>query len=160
MVQEFVEENTGEDGLLEDAVNDDGKATQSGVRARLREIGGDPEFAEEQKALEHCLALLETETLAKQAIRTLQEKLDEQVLAKYPALTDAEIRTLIVEDKWFTSVRAAVENEVHRLAQQLASRVKELEERYAQPLPELEREVEAFRIKVEDNLKKMGVVWA
>ena len=43
------------------------------------------------------------------------------------------------------------------MTQQLAGRVKELEERYAQPLPELEREVEEFGVKVEGHLKKMGL---
>ena len=39
----------------------------------------------------------------------------------------------------------------------LAGRVKELEERYARPLPELEREVEVFGEKVEGHLKRMGI---
>jgi len=45
------------------------------------------------------------------------------------------------------------------VTQQLAGRVKELEERYARPLPELEREVEAVSDKVEGHLKKMGLAW-
>ena len=57
------------------------------------------------------------------------------------------------------SIRDATENEVQRLTQQLAERVKELEKRYARPLPELEREVEAFSVKVEEYLRKMGVEW-
>lgn len=160
MLEEFVEENTGEDGLLEDAVNDKGKATQAGVKARLKEIADDPEFAEEQKALEHCLKLLETEALAKKAVKDMQEKLDEQVLAKYPALAEAEIKTLVVDDRWFNSIGAAIEGEVQRLTQQLASRVKELEERYAEPLPDLDRAVEAFSTRVAGHLQKMGVAFS
>ena len=34
----------------------------------------------------------------------------------------------------------------------------ELEERYAQRLPDLEQEVEAFGVKVEEHLRKMGVM--
>jgi type I restriction enzyme M protein len=86
--------------------------------------------------------------------------LDKQVLAKYPKLTEVEIKTLVVDDKWFASIEAAIEGEVRRLTQQLASRVKELEERYAQPLPELEREVEAFSKKVGGHLRKMGLTLA
>jgi len=37
--------------------------------------------------------------------------------------------------------------------------VKELDERYARPLPEIEREVEAYRAKVEEHLRRMGVEW-
>ena len=160
MLDEFVEENTGEDGLLEDAVNEKGNVTQAGMKGRLGEIGDDPEFAEEQKTLEHSLGLLETEALAKKAVKTLQDKLDGQVLAKYSNLTEAEIKALIVEDKWLASIESAIGGEVQRLTQQLAGRVNELEERYAQPLPELEREVETFSEKVEGHLKKMGLAWA
>ena len=46
---------------------------------------------------------------------------------------------------------------MQRLTQQLAGRVKELEERYTRPLPELEREVEVFGTKVEGHLKRMGI---
>lgn len=59
--------------------------------------------------------------------------------------------------KWVASIRVALESEVERLTRQLAGRVKELEERYASPLPELEREVEEFGVKVEGHLKKMGL---
>ena len=82
---------------------------------------------------------------------------DQKVLDHYAALTETEIKTLVVEDKWFASIRAALESEVQRLTQQLAGRVKELEERYASPLPELEREVGEFNTKVEGHLKKMGL---
>ena len=75
-LEEFVEEHTGEDGLLEDAANDRGKITRVSVKARLRSARNEP---------------------------------------------DAE------------------------------------EERYARPLPELEREVEAFSDKVAGHLKRMGV---
>ena len=160
MLEEFVEENTGEEGLLEDATNDKGKASKTGVNARLNEIGDDPEFADEREALETCAQLLDAESLAKKAVKDLQEELDKQVLAKYPKLSEAEIKTLVVEDKWLASIQTAIEGEVQRLAQQLAGRVTELEERYARPLPELEREVEAFSEKVEGHLKNMGLVWA
>ena len=44
----------------------------------------------------------------------------------------------MVEDKWSAGIRTAIDHEVQRLAQQLAGRVQELEERYARPLPALE----------------------
>jgi type I restriction enzyme M protein len=45
------------------------------------------------------------------------------------------------------------------LAQQLAGRVQELDERYAQPLSALEQEVAVFGVKVEGHLGRIGVVW-
>ncbi len=158
-LEEFVEERTGEDGLLEDATNDTGKVTKGGVKDRLKAIQGEAESDEERDALMCCLGLIEAESEAGKAINEAQAALDERVLARYAKLTEAEIKTLVVEDKWFASLRAGVDGEVQRLTQQLAGRVKELEERYAQPLPELEEEVEAFSQKVEGHLKKMGLVW-
>jgi len=37
--------------------------------------------------------------------------------------------------------------------------VKELDERYAAPMPKLEREVEEYAAKVEEHLRRMGVAW-
>lgn len=158
-LEEYVEEHTGEEGLLEDATNDNGKVTRAAVKTRSKEIGRDPEFAEEREALTQVTALIEAESGAAKAVKEARGTLDERVLARYASLTVDEIRTLVVEDKWFASIRTAVESEVQRLTQRLAGRVKELDERYARPLPELEQEVEAFGAKVEEHLRKMGLVW-
>ena len=158
-LEEFIEEHTGEEGLLVDAMNEKGNVTKKAVTDRLKEIRRDPEFAEERDALTQVMALIEAEAGAKKAVKEAQAALDERVLARYAPLTEDEIKTLVVEDKWFASIRAAVEGEVQRLTQRLAGRVKELDERYARPLPELEREVEAFGVKVEEHLKRMGLEW-
>jgi len=158
-LEEFVEEHTGEEGLLEDATNDNGKVTKSSVKARSKEIGRNPEFADEREALTRVMALIEAESGAAKAVKEARAALDERVLARYASLTEDEIKALVVEDKWFASIRAAVEGEVQRLTQRLAGRVKELDERYARPLPELEREVEAFGAKVAEHLRKMGLKW-
>ena len=156
VLEEFVEEHTGEEGLLEMAANDKGKITKTGVTERIKAIRDEPESEEERDALKCCRTLIEAEAKAAKAVKEAQAHLDQKVLARYGALTEAEIKTLAVEDKWFASVRGAIKGEVQRLTQQLAGRVKELEERYAQTLPELEREVEAFSAKVERHLEKMG----
>ena len=95
------------------------------------------------------------------AVREAQAALDRKVLDRYATLTEARIKTLVVEDKWLAGIRAAIEGEVDRLTQQLSGRVQALEARYAQPLPVLEREVEALGARVEGHLKRMGVSsWA
>ena len=156
-LEEFVEEHTGEDGLLADAANDKGTVTKASVKERLKTIQAEPESDKEREALKRCLALIEAESNAGKAVKDAQAALDQKVLDHYAVLTEAEIKALVVEDKWIASIRAALESEVERLTQQLAGRVKELEERYASPLPELEREVEEFGVKVEGHLKKMGL---
>ena len=156
-LEAFVEAHIDEDGLLAEAVNDKGKVTRAGVKDRLKATQNEPESGEERVALTRCLTLIEAESGAVKARRDAEAKLDKRVLARYPMLSETEINTLVVDDKWFASIREAIEGEIQRLTQQLAGRVKELEERYVQPLPELEQEVEVFGAKVEGHLNKMGI---
>ena len=165
-LEDFVEEHTGDEGLLQDAVNDKGNVTMGDVKARLKEITPDlvtplvgEDTDEERNALECCLTLLETKSKADKAVKAAQFALDTKVLARHTTLTEAEIKTLVVGDKWFGNIQAAVEDEVQRLTENLTGRVKELEARYVQPLPELDSEVESFSTKVEEHLENMGVDW-
>ena len=101
--------------------------------------------------------LMEDESKASKAVNDSKSALDNKVLARYQTLTEEEIKTLVVHDKWFGTIHASILEVVQRLTQQLTDRIKELDERYARPLPELEREVEEYSAKVEGHLKKMGL---
>ncbi|MYA68660.1 SAM-dependent DNA methyltransferase [Candidatus Poribacteria bacterium] len=160
---EFIEEHAGEDGLLADAINASGNITASSVKERLKALTPDlttlhetQDNDDEHDALEHCQSLLEAKSKAEKAVKDAQLTLDAQVLAHYATLTEAEIKTLVVTDKWVASIQSAIESEVQRVIQALTERVKELEERYARPLPNLVRDVEAFGAKIEAHLKSMG----
>ena len=157
VLEEFVEEHTGEEGLLADAVNDKGKVTKSSVTERLKSIRHEPENDEECDVLERCQILIEAESKVAKAVKVAQVHRDEKVLSRYGMLTETEIKTLLVEYKWFARILGAIEGEVRRLTRKLGGRVKELEERYGRPLPELEREVEVFGEKVERHLQRMGL---
>ena len=157
-LEEFVEEHTGEDGLLQDAANDKGKITKTGVTTRLKIIRDEPDSEEEREVLTLCLDLIGVESRASKAVRDNQSALDQKVLVQYAKLSKVEIKTLVIEEKWFASIYADIQEEVQRLTQKLTGRIKELDERYARPLPELEREVDVFSAKVEGHLKKMGIV--
>jgi type I restriction enzyme M protein len=54
--------------------------------------------------------------------------LDAKAYAKYPALIEAEIQTLVVDDQWFAALDAAIHGEMDRISQALTQRVKELAE--------------------------------
>ena len=62
-----------------------------------------------------------------------------------------------MQDKWFATLNSSVEAEIERITQQLANRVKELNERYAEPLPQITQNVEALGLKVAEHLKAMGL---
>jgi type I restriction enzyme M protein len=87
--------------------------------------------------LKQCLELIDGEAEAKKAVKDAQIALDKLVFAQYPKLTEAEIKTLVVDDKWQATLKVAIQAEIDRVTQQLANRVKTLEERYAEPLPQL-----------------------
>ena len=163
---EYIEEHTGEEGLLSEVVNDSGNVTKTSVNARIKELTPNlmshndmQDNDAEQEALEHCLSLIDAKAKADKTVKDAQLALDEQVLARYGTLTKVEIKQLVIDDKWFATIQTAVTDEVQRLTQKLTERVKELEERYAQPLPELGREVEDLSLKVNEHLLKMGVEW-
>ena len=156
-LEDFVEDHAGEGGLLEEVTADKGVPSRASIKARLKTIHTEPDSDEERAALTRCLALIEAKAAAGKAIRDARAALDERILARYASLTQAEIKTLVVEDKWLAGIQAAIEDEVHRLMLALASRVTELEERYAAPLSELERTVDTFGVKVAGHLKKMGL---
>jgi type I restriction enzyme M protein len=161
-LDETREEQGGEDGLLAEVVEGEGekqKITAKGVKARLREIGGDPNFADERRALEEYAALLERQAKTKARLKAAQEDLDAKIDVKYPALTEDEIKALVVDDKWLAALRAAVEGELDRVSQTLTGRIRQLAERYATPLPQLVEETEVLAARVDEHLKRMGAIW-
>ncbi len=156
------EEQGGEDGLLAEVIEGEGdkqKITAKAVKARLREIGRDPDFAEERAALVEYAALLDRQVEAKARIKAMQEALEEKLAAKYPKLTEDEIKTLVVDDKWLVALAAAVQGELDRVSRTLTGRIRQLAERYATPLPQLSDELAALAARVEGHLNEMGAVW-
>lgn len=157
-MEELAEEHGGEEGLLAEVKNDKGSITRGSVTARLREIKGDPESADEHKVLEDYLDLIEKESAASRNMKEAQKALDTKVAAKYPKLSEAEIKVLVVNDKWLARLSADVQSELDRVSQALTGRVKQLAERYATPLPELNKEVFDLSARVDEHLKRMGFV--
>ena len=156
-LEEMAEEHTGEGGLLEDARNDKDKLTKASAAARLKDIGRtDPDTAEERQALKDYLGLTEQEAETGTKLKTAQDDLMAKVAARYGQLTEAEIHTLVVEDKWLTTLATAVQGELDRVSQTLTARIRQLADRYATPLPEITNQVEALAAKVAGHLKKMG----
>jgi type I restriction enzyme M protein len=161
-LNEMREENSGEDGLLAEVIEGEGdkqKIVAKAVKVRLKEIGKDPLFADERAVLEVYAALLDQQTETKAKCKAAQEDLDKKIDAKYPTLTEAEIKTLVVDDKWMARLSNAVQGELDRVSQTLTGRIRQLAQRYAMPLPRLIDEVVTLSAQVDEHLKKMGAVW-
>lgn len=155
-LETYLEENSGDEGLLNDALNDKDKITKATVTARLK-VAIDPD---EKSALKQAKKLFDNEADAKKVLKEAQDALDLAVFKQYPKLSIDEIKNLIVDDKWLATLQSNIEAEIERVTQQLANRVKELEERYSEPLPDISKSVEDLSEKVAGHLKAMGLEWS
>ena len=155
----FIEVHSGDEGALAEAKNDKDKITKASVTARKKEAKSEGAEPEELKILLACLSLFTRETAARKQVKDAQTALDKMVFDHYPKLTEQEVQTLVVDHKWMGYLKTNIKAEIERVTQALAGRVKVLEERYAEPLPELEEQVDALAGKVEEHLKQMGLSW-
>lgn len=159
---EALEDGAGEDGLLAEVIEGEGdkqKITAKAIKARLKEIGRDANLADEREALIAYQALIDDFDDTKKKCKAAEEKLYAKVHARYATLTDDEVKTLVVADKWLATIDARVGEEVARVAQALTTRVRALAERYEKPLPTLEEDVVALAARVAGHLKAMGASW-
>ncbi len=152
---ELEEEHGGEDGAFAEL----DKINKGEVSKRLKEIKGDPEYADEAKILKQWTQLDKRQSELKKQIKDADATLDQLAYEKYPELSEDEIKALVVDDKWLTALESAVQNELERVSQTLTARVRQLAERYEAPLPELSRQVEELSARVDAHLKTMGVAW-
>ena len=147
---ELEEEHGGEEGCL-GALE---KIAKVEVNERLKEIKGD---REEFAILKSWLVLAGRESLLKRAVKELEASLDTLTYQHYPKLTEAEIKRLVVDDKWMASLSTVVQGELDRVSQTLTGRIRQLAERYDTPLQQLVDEVDALAAKVDGHLRTMGV---
>jgi len=162
------EEHGDEDGLLSDVFagesdEDREKNTQAlltsrkrNAKARLVEIGNDTELADEHAALEDYVDLLKQQDDAKTNIKDAKQALNDKVDAKYAALTEAEIKALAVDDKWLAYLAVAVQGDVDRVSRILTGRIRQLSERYALTLSQIDDELTRVSAKVTLHLQRMG----
>ena len=161
-LDEMRKENSGEEGLLAEVIEGEGdKQTIAAkdVKARLKEIDEDPLYGDERVALAAYADLLKRQTETKAKRKNTQEALDRKIDAKYPKLTEAEIKTLVVDEKWLARLQGDVRGELDRVSQTLTGRIRELAERYAKTLPQLNDEVAKLTAIMEEHLKQMGSTW-
>ena len=157
--EEFEEENSGEEGYLEEIKNDKGNITKGSLKNRIKEIKDDSDSVEELEVLEAYLKWVDDESDANKKAKDAMKALDKKVNEKYKVLTEDEIKTLVVDMKWIPYIVSEVNNEMDRISHRLASRIKELAERYDETLSQLEEQVESYSEKVEKHLERMGFAW-
>lgn len=158
-LEEFIEEQSGEDGLLDEATNDKGKITKGGLNDRLKAVRHEGDSEEERKVLTRCLALIEAEAAAGKAVKEALAVLDKNILDRYAQISEHEIKELVVDSKWLAAVLSLLDGEVRLAIELLGARIRELSDRYATKLPLLEQDVERYGGRVGTHLKRMGISW-
>ncbi|PKP33297.1 MAG: type I restriction-modification system subunit M [Bacteroidetes bacterium HGW-Bacteroidetes-16] len=170
-ITELEEEHSGEEGFFAEL----DKVNKASVSQRLRELKAEqkhiPAMAAESTAdyknalsselevLELYLSLTQQHTDTNKKIKDAEESLDRKLYAHYPTLDEEQVKTLVVDDKWMSHMEASVKNQIDHISQHLTNRINELAERYADPLPVTDKEVEELEDKVAAHLKKMGFSW-
>ena len=123
---------------------------------------------EEDKTLDHIyeltivnqyIQLRDAESKLKKQIKEKEQELDDTLYAKYPELTEEEIKLLVVNDKWLTNINNAISGEIEQVSQLLTNRIKELAERYDTTLPAINKLAEDLESTVNSHLEKMGFSW-
>jgi len=161
-IEELEEEHSGESGFFADL----DKVNKANVNAELKTVKDElkaeksnTELLEKKKVFEQYLQLTEQLSEANKKLKEAKAELDKKLLAKYPVLSETEVKELVVSDKWIATIEHTVKNEMQRISQRLTSRIKELAERYESPMPALLDEVSQWEQKVNTHLAKMGFVW-
>ena len=154
-ISELEEEQGGEEGAFAGL----DKVNKANIAARLKEIKGDKDAKEEADVLRECLKLSGEEADMKKMLKEAEANLDTLAYSKYPTLSEEEVKTLVVDDKWLATIAEAIHGEMDRISQNLTRRVKELTERYETPLPEVTSRVAELEAKVNGHLKRMGFSW-
>ena len=152
---ELEEEHGGEDEVFAEF----DKVNKASVAAQLREIRGDKETKDEAAVLNDWLKLNAHESDLKKRLKDAEAALEAKAYAYYPKLTEAEIKALVVDDKWLAALDTVTHGETDRVSQQLTQRVKELAERYEIPLPKMVSRVAELEAKVNRHLGRMGFSW-
>lgn len=156
----FEEEHAGDEGILSDATNDKGSITKTTLTAFIKEIKANPAEKETLSIANDLLKLFNREAELKKDQKEKALVLDNLTLKTFKELTEEDVRTLVVDDKWLASIKASIQTEIEAISQRLTGRVKQLAERYENTLIELDKETKTLEDKVSAHLEKMGLVWS
>ena len=155
--QEYIEEHAVEEGLLEDAADDNGKVTKVAAAKRLKLARYENSDQYEIQALQHVIDLFSTESIAKATAKEAQEALDTATLKQYSKLTEDDVKILVIDDKWASTVTIGILAEVQVLGKILVTRIEVLVDRYRQTLERVTAELDELDHKVALHLANMGI---
>ena len=149
-------ENAEEDSIVGEVLKDNGSLDKSGLKKKLK----DKELeAEDEAVLQKFYDLVTRVDENTKAVKELRAALDKKARDQYAKLTDGECLELLLNRKWYSSLRSGVYALYTAVSHRISERVTELADRYEKTMPRLEIEIEELESKVKSHLERMGFAW-
>jgi len=157
--ENLLDENNEEDSIFEEVKSDAGNITKANVNKKIKELKDDSDYKEEFNLLQSYREAEDNISKVKKDIKEHESSLNEKIKEKYETISHDGVKEIVIHDKWMNHMLNVVDDELERVSQRLTSRIEELSERYADTLPQLEKEYEALVEKVDGHLQRMGFEW-
>ena len=155
--EEFIENNSDENGYFTDYMGDDEKIDSKKITSRVKLLTKEKKTQnEEYKILNNYVDYESSIKSQKKHITELKKVLDDNCRNRYETFTDAEIKDLLVNRKWYKAIDDGIQNLYITVANHLTKRIVELYERYENTLPELTAKLAEEEKVVFGHLTQMG----
>lgn len=155
--EEFIENNSDENGYFTDYMGDDEKIDSKKITLRVKLLTKEKKTQyEEYKILNNYVDYESSIKSQKKHITELKKVLDDNCRNRYEIFTDAEIKDLLVNRKWYKAIDDGIQNLYITVANHLTKRIVELYERYENTLSELNTKLAEEEKIVFGHLTQMG----
>lgn len=155
--EEFIENNSDENGYFTDYMGDDEKIDSKKITSRVKLLTKEKKTQnEEYKILNNYVDYESSIKSQKKHITELKKVLDDNCRNRYETFTDEEIKDLLVNRKWYKAIDDGIQNLYITVANHLTKRIVELYERYENTLSELTTKLVEEEKVVFGHLTQMG----
>ena len=155
--EEFIENNSDENGYFTDYMGDDEKIDSKKITSRVKLLTKEKKTQnEEYKILNNYVDYESSIKSQKKHITELKKVLDDNCRNRYKTFTDEEIKDLLVNRKWYKAIDDGIQNLYITVANHLTKRIVELYERYENTLSELTSKLAEEEKVVFGHLTQMG----
>ena len=134
-----------------------GNFNQTTIKYRLREVLNYAPLPEESIDLfSKYISLNRKLTDAKANVKVKIATLTKLVVAKYPKLTESEIKDMVINDKWHTAIVGGAIDTAFSVSIEIEQQVLDLVDRYSRRLSDIDASVRNLESRVNSHLAKMG----
>lgn len=156
LLQSLLEENSDEDSIFNECMNDKNEVTTKLVETKFKELKKLNQIDDDYNLLKQYGDINDIIKQLNKDLKALNSGLEEDLKKKYPTLTIEEIKDILINKKWLKVVYDGIDNLYTTISHNIANRIVELVERYEKTLSEIEHNANFYKTKVKEHLKRMG----